>query len=92
MTTTRYSPSRLREAREAAGVTQTQAAEEAGVSRTTLQHYEYGEFEPQLSTALELARLYGVGIDSFLDHEPEPDTGSDGRGEKDRPAPTAGKR
>jgi transcriptional regulator with XRE-family HTH domain len=59
------SPSKLRSAREAAGV----SVEESGVatcrSARTIVGYEAGEHRPPLAIAAKLARLYGVSLDDL---------------------------
>lgn len=49
---------RLRELREARGLTQTEAAERAGIGRNTLYRTEQGE-NPTLHTVIRLLRAYG---------------------------------
>ena len=56
---------RLRELREAAGLTQTQLAERAGMVYQALAKYERGENEPTWPVALRLAEALGVSMDEF---------------------------
>ena len=63
------SPDRLRSAREAAGLSQVEAAESAGVSRATLQNAETGKWSPRADTLARLAALYRVRIDDLFAHE-----------------------
>ncbi len=47
-------------ARKAAGLTQAELADQAGLSRMTVQKVESGAFDPRLSTVLEAARALGL--------------------------------
>lgn len=58
--------SRFREAREANGYTQQQAADLIGVSRSAIGMYEQGNREPDLATLVHIAMLYNVSIDYLL--------------------------
>ena len=58
--------SRLQELRGERGWTQAQLAEEVGVSRQTINSIETGRFEPGLSLALKLARLFGTPVDAIF--------------------------
>jgi transcriptional regulator with XRE-family HTH domain len=62
---------RLRELREAAGLTQLQLAERAGVERGAVARWEAGTREPGWSNVLALARALGVECGAF-DQEPAP--------------------
>lgn len=55
----------IKAARVNAGKTQTDAAKEAGISRTTLQNYENYETIPDIKTAKRLASIYGVSINDI---------------------------
>ena len=57
---------RLRELREAAGLTQKQLAERAGVALRTVSSLEQALYEPVWSTALALARALGVEVQAFI--------------------------
>lgn len=57
---------RLRIARSAAGLTQEQAADTLGVSRTTLVAIERGDREARPDELLALAKHYGVSVHSLL--------------------------
>ncbi len=59
-------------ARRAAGITQSQLARKAGVSRTTVQAIEAGAVDPQVGTLLSIARVLGLEallVPSWLRHE-----------------------
>lgn len=58
--------SRLNVFRTGRGWTQAQLAEHAGVSRQTINSIETGRFEPSLSLALKLARLFDVPVESLF--------------------------
>jgi transcriptional regulator with XRE-family HTH domain len=56
---------RLRELREAAGLTQAQLAERAGLHPQGVVKLERGEREPAWSTLLALADALGVSVSAF---------------------------
>ena len=58
--------SRLKEARTAAGLTQAELAERAGVSRKTVNTVENGIFIPSTVLALGLARALGVRVEDLF--------------------------
>lgn len=58
---------RLKELREAKGLTQKQLADAANISQRTVSHIEQGRNEPTLSTAASLARVLDVTVNSFLE-------------------------
>ena len=49
-------------ARKAAGLTQAQLAERAGLSRMTVQRTEGGDLDPRFSTLAEMARVLGMDL------------------------------
>jgi transcriptional regulator with XRE-family HTH domain len=59
-------PGRLRELREAAGLTQTQLAERVGVQRDAVARWEAGNREPLWSNVVALAESLGVSTEAFL--------------------------
>lgn len=59
-------PITLKAARVNIGLTQEDAAKEAGVKRETLISWEKGKTAPTLPHAKRLAEIYGVKIDDFL--------------------------
>lgn len=70
----RFSPGRVIDARERAGLTQAQAAQKAGISRATLQNAEGGRNVPALATVEALVGLYGCSFDWLVPEvEAEPD-------------------
>ena len=60
---------RLRIARETAGMTQSDAAANIDVARTTLVAIEKGQRAVRTAELLPLARLYGTSVNSLLRHE-----------------------
>jgi transcriptional regulator with XRE-family HTH domain len=56
---------RLRELREAAGLTQAQLAERAGMHLHGLTKLEQGDREPAWATVIALAEALGVSCDGF---------------------------
>lgn len=60
------SPEALVAARQAAGLSQREAAKAAGIVRATLQFAEAGRRTPQLEHVAALAHVYGVTVDSLL--------------------------
>jgi putative transcriptional regulator len=58
--------SRLQELRAERQWTQAQLAIEVGVSRQTINSIETGRFEPSLTLALKLARLFGTSVDNIF--------------------------
>jgi DNA-binding XRE family transcriptional regulator len=62
---------RLRELREAAGLTQQQLAERAGMAWRTITHLEGGDRKPSWETVLTLCAALNVGCQEFA-KEPAP--------------------
>ena len=58
--------SRLQDLRAERNWTQAQLAGEVGVSRQTINSIETGRFEPSLTLALKLARLFALPVDSIF--------------------------
>ncbi|MFC7377001.1 helix-turn-helix transcriptional regulator [Brevundimonas sp. GCM10030266] len=58
--------SRLKEVRQAAGLTQAELAEKAGVSRKTINTVENGVFTPSTILALSLARALDVKVEDLF--------------------------
>ncbi|MFM6933597.1 MAG: helix-turn-helix transcriptional regulator [Novosphingobium sp.] len=57
---------RLREVREARGLTQAQLAEAIGVSRKTINTVENGIFVPSTVIALKLAKVLGEPVEALF--------------------------
>lgn len=60
----------LRVLREAAGMSQVECAESLGVSRQTVISIEKGHFDPRLSLAFRIGRLFDVPLERMF----SPDT------------------
>jgi putative transcriptional regulator len=58
---------RVKELREAAGLTQAQLAKRAGVDEKTVRKVESGKHLPSLSTAMKIAAALGVPITALLE-------------------------
>ena len=58
---------RVNELRSERGWTQARLATEAGVSRQTINSIETGRFEPSLTLALKLARLFDTPVESIFE-------------------------
>ncbi|SFD66835.1 helix-turn-helix transcriptional regulator [Paracidovorax konjaci] len=52
----------LAAARKARGMTQAELAEQAGLSRMTVQRTEGGDLDPRFSTLAEMARVLGLEL------------------------------
>ncbi|TVR00086.1 MAG: transcriptional regulator [Spirochaetaceae bacterium] len=58
--------SNLRDQRTAAGLTQAQLAEAAGVTRQTIIAIEKGNYTPSVLLALKLARILGTAVEELF--------------------------
>jgi transcriptional regulator with XRE-family HTH domain len=85
---------RLRELREAAGLTQQQLAERAGMAWRTITHLEGSDRKPTWETVLALCQALGVEVGEFAkepttQHEPRrgrpPKEVAEGRAPRGRP-------
>lgn len=56
-------PARLKEARTASGLTQTDVSERTGITQGNVSEYETGSRSPELATLTRLADVYGVSLD-----------------------------
>lgn len=57
---------RIRELREAKGLSQAQLAENVGVSRQTINSIEVERYTPSLPLALTLARYFGSSVEEVF--------------------------
>lgn len=64
---------RLREIREARGISQSQAAFGLNISPTVYNRYEHGLREPSAAMMLVIADYFGVTVDELLGREPNPE-------------------
>src|SRR4051794_26422612 len=71
MDATRFA-GRLKELREAAGLTQKQLAEKAGMGQRTVSALEQGLSDPIWSTAIALAKALGADLRAFLEEPSGP--------------------
>jgi transcriptional regulator with XRE-family HTH domain len=72
---TRNFGDRLKELREAAGISMYELAKRSNVSAASLSRYEEGDRDPQWQTVVKLARALGVSVSEFdasEDVDPEP--------------------
>ena len=60
---------RVRELREAKGLSQGELAEELGVSRQTINSIEVGRYIPSLPLALRAARFFQTSVEEMFDDE-----------------------
>lgn len=60
---------KLKEMREAKGLTQREVGEKVGVSRQAINAIETGKFDPSIWLAYDLAKLFGLSIEDFFDFE-----------------------
>lgn len=60
---------RLKELREATGLTQKEVGEKVGVSRQAINAIETGKFDPSIWLAYDLSKLFGISIESLFDFE-----------------------
>lgn len=62
-------------------MTQEDLARRVGVSRQTIVAIEGGRYDPSVSLAIRIARVFGVPVEgAFTLKETEDERGSDGRG------------
>ena len=57
---------RLRQLRQASGLTQEQVAGQIGLTRQALSSYESGRTRPDIETLMYLAEIYGTDLDGLL--------------------------
>ena len=57
---------RLKQAREAEGLTQEQVAEAVMVSRQTISNWENGKSLPDIISVMKLSELYKISVDELL--------------------------
>ena len=57
---------RIRERREAGGLTQAELSTHAGIGRVTLTRIERGEHSPRTETLTAIARALGVGVEDLI--------------------------
>lgn len=60
---------RIREAREAAGMTQAELAQLLGINNVTLSGYETGKHDPKSATLVQIAKICNTTTDFLLGRE-----------------------
>ena len=60
---------RVKELREAAGLTQKELGEKVGVSRQAVNAIETGKFDPSIWLAYDLANYFDMRIEELFDFE-----------------------
>lgn len=70
---------RIAQARKAMGLTQTQVAEQLGISQQTLAHYEVGRLRIAIATLVSLSDILNNSVDELLNDQ-EAAKGSGKRG------------
>lgn len=86
-------PAKLKGAREAAQLSQQQAAERSGVHAVSISRFETDERTPTLATLMKLAEAYGVGVcDLIPETESQPTTAPETTEKKPAPKKPAGKK
>lgn len=60
----------IRARRGELGITQSELAKKAGVTRAAMCRYESGERIPTLDTAVRLSRALGINLDQLAGREP----------------------
>jgi len=60
---------RVKELRDAEGLTQKALGEKVGVSRQAVNAIETGKFDPSIWLAYELAKYFGLRIEELFDFE-----------------------
>ena len=63
---------KLAQYRKSAGLTQAELAEKINYSDKSVSKWESGNGIPDIATLVQLAALYGVSLDSFIDDHPLP--------------------
>ena len=61
---------RIRDLRQAAGLSQQQLADRVGVTRQTINAIEQEKYSPTLELAFRLAREFGVGLEEVFQFDP----------------------
>jgi putative transcriptional regulator len=59
-------PNRLREMRERTGLTQEELAAQVGVSRQTIISLEKGKYNPSITLAYSLAKVFSMSIEDLF--------------------------
>ena len=68
---------RLKELREAKGLSQRKLANELGMLHQTYSNYENEKREPNIATLIKLADYFDVSVDYLIEHEKTPNHSND---------------
>ena len=60
---------RMKELREAKGLSKSAVAEAVGITASTILKYEAGTTQPSVYAAWKLAKLYGVTIEEMMGYD-----------------------
>ena len=63
---------KIKEYREARGMTQSQLAQAVGVRRETIVHLENGKYNPSLKLAMDIAKLFGAAVEELFVFQENP--------------------
>lgn len=62
---------KVKEYREKAGYKQSELAEMVGARRETIVHLESGKYNPSLKLAMDIAKVFGVSVESLFEFTQE---------------------
>ena len=62
---------KIKEYREKAGYKQSELAEMVGARRETIVHLESGKYNPSLKLAMDIAKVFGVSVETLLEFTQE---------------------
>ena len=63
---------KIKEYREARGMTQSQLAQAVGVRRETIVHLDNGKYNPSLKLAMDIAKLFGAAVEELFIFQENP--------------------
>ena len=58
---------KIKEYREKAGYKQSELAEMVGARRETIVHLESGKYNPSLKLAMDIAKVFGVSVETLFE-------------------------
>ena len=58
---------KVKEYREKAGYKQSELAEMVGARRETIVHLESGKYNPSLKLAMDIAKVFGVSVETLFE-------------------------
>ena len=62
---------KVKEYREQAGYKQSELAEMVGARRETIVHLENGKYNPSLKLAMDIAKVFGVSVETLFEFTQE---------------------